>query len=195
MDSMDKYFNGDKLYGDDFSKDQIEKWHEAEKEGYSGIVQDREIEYKYIYNSMNYLHGFRYLDHINKFTNALGLGSAYGDEFLPYISKIENIVIIEPSDDLHRSKLGHLTPAWVKPTISGKTDFPDNSFDLITCFGVLHHIPNVTCVLSEMERVLMPKGFMMIREPISTMGDWRVPRKNLTKNERGIPKEFFANFF
>jgi SAM-dependent methyltransferase len=64
---------------------------------------------------------------------------------------------------------------------------PAASADLVICLGVLHHIPNVSHVLSEMARVLRPGGKMVIREPISSMGDWRRPRPGLTKNERGLP--------
>ena len=69
--------------------------------------------------------------------------------------------------------------------------FNDNTFDLITCFGTLHHIPNVTFVLNELIRILKPNGYLLIREPIISMGDWRIQRNGLTKNERGIPVKVF----
>ena len=52
---------------------------------------------------------------------------------------------------------------------------------------MLHHIPNVTYVLSECVRCLGDKGLMVLREPINSMGDWRYPRPGLTRRERGIP--------
>ncbi|MER3127493.1 class I SAM-dependent methyltransferase, partial [Bacillus pumilus] len=118
-----------------------------------------------------------------------------GHELLPIINKIDNITILEPSEYLRSDKLGHLTPKYLKPNISGELPFPENSFDLITCFSALHHIPNVRLVLSELTRVLKPGGIILIREPIRTMGDWRVPRNGLTKNERGIPHQYFDAFF
>jgi hypothetical protein len=70
--------------------------------------------------------------------------------------------------------------------------FGNDMFDIITCLGVLHHIANVSSVLRECYRVLIPRsGIMVVREPIVTQGDWRQPRKGLTKNERGIPVELF----
>ena len=56
-------------------------------------------------------------------------------------------------------------------------EFPNNYFDLITSFGVLHHIPDVSKVFSELSRVLAPGGYLLIREPIVSMGDWSYPRK------------------
>jgi ubiquinone/menaquinone biosynthesis C-methylase UbiE len=59
----------------------------------------------------------------------------------------------------------------------------------------LHHIPNVSFVLQEIIRVLKPGGHFLLSEPIVTMGDWRKPRKGLTRNERGIPVTFFESEF
>jgi ubiquinone/menaquinone biosynthesis C-methylase UbiE len=70
--------------------------------------------------------------------------------------------------------------------------FPDETFDLITCISVLHHIPNVSFVLSELCRVLKPDGYLLLREPINSMGDWRTKRPGLTANERGIPKDYLS---
>jgi len=189
---MEKYFNGTELYGNDFTIEQIMQWYEEEKEGYARLKE--EGIYKYPYDSMNRYFGFKYLNK-KKFNNVLGIGSAYGHEFLPIISMIDNITILEPSDNLISDKLGNVIPKYLKPEIDGTISFEDKSFDLITCFGVLHHIPNVSYVLSEMLRVLEPGGIMLIREPIRSMGDWRTQRKGLTKNERGIPLSFFQSFF
>src|SRR5690606_11406901 len=63
-------------------------------------------------------------------------------------------------------------------------------FDLVTCFGVLHHIPNVSHVMKEIHRTMRKDGLLLLREPIVSMGDWRQPRHALTKNERGLPESF-----
>jgi hypothetical protein len=42
---------------------------------------------------------------------------------------------------------------------------------------------------------LKPNGYLLLREPIISMGDWSFPRKGLTKNERGIPVSFFEFLF
>lgn len=79
----------------------------------------------------------------------------------------------------------------MKPKIDGSLAFDDDSFDLITCFGTLHHIPNMSFVFKEIIRVLKPNGLLLMREPTCSLGDWNKPRKGLTKNERGIPLEIF----
>jgi SAM-dependent methyltransferase len=70
--------------------------------------------------------------------------------------------------------------------------FNDNLFDYVIVLGVLHHIPNVSYVVSELVRVLKPGGILMVREPISNMRRKNILSKGLSPNERGIPKEFFV---
>jgi len=189
-----KYLTGKELYGDNFSFEEIQKWYEEEQEAYANLGSiDRKI-YSYPYHNNNRINAFRYFSD-RKFKNALGIGSAYGDEYIPIAHQIQNITILEPSNNLYSDKIGDIIPKYIKPNTDGKIDFEDNTFDLITCFGVLHHIPNVSFVLNELIRVLTPDGILLIKEPISTMGDWNVKREGLTKNERGIPAHFFDEIF
>lgn len=192
---MNEYLSGGKLYGDDFTPDQIKVWFEEEAEAYANLGSGNKEKYWYGYHELNKIHGFDKIKNIPKFEHALGIGSAYGDEFTIIADKINKITIIEPSDKLYSHKIGNITPSYVKPNADGTLPFPDNSFDLITCFGTLHHIPNVTAVTEEMIRVLKPNGVMLIREPIISMGDWRQKRSGLTKNERGIPVKVFDDIF
>ncbi len=192
---MEEYLSGSKLYGDNFSPEEIEKWYREEEEAYADLGSKDKGQNSYGYHEFNIVHGFNKLKHIPSFKNVLGLGSAWGFEYEPIIDKIKKITIIEPSDNLRSEKIGNIIPAYVKPTITGQLPFNDNQFDLITCFGTLHHIPNVTYTIGELIRVLNYNGFLLIREPIMSMGDWRQPRKGLTKNERGIPKEVFESIF
>ncbi len=194
MPLMNEYFEGKKLYGDDFSLEQIKQWYDQEAEGYADLGSKNKNSYAYGYHMMNQIHGFNKIKNLN-FENVLGFGSAWGYEFEPISKKIGNLTIIEPSDNLINNRINDLTPTYVKPNIDGSLAFNDNSFDLITCFGTLHHIPNVSYVISELIRVLKPDGYLLLREPIISMNDWRKPRKGLTKNERGIPVSFFENIF
>jgi ubiquinone/menaquinone biosynthesis C-methylase UbiE len=43
-------------------------------------------------------------------------------------------------------------------------DYPDNSFDIMSCILSLHHIENLTNILSEIKRVLKPNGIFILTE-------------------------------
>ena len=181
------YLSGAKLYGDDFSIDEIRAWFADEAEGYATLGAKERREYRYAYHELNILHGFRHLPR-RMFNEVLGIGSAYGDEFRPIADAIGNIIIVEPSNafaDVHEV-LG-ASCRYVKPVAEGDLPFDRDRFDLITSLGVMHHIPNVTHVMSECHRCLSSGGVMLLREPIVSMGDWTKPRQGLTKRERGIP--------
>jgi SAM-dependent methyltransferase len=185
-DELDVYFAGKALYGDDFGDRQIAEWYADEKEGYAELGAKDASTYRYGYHASNTLHAFRHMRK-ERFASAMGFGSAYGEEFLPIASRIEALTIVDPSDAFSRRDVYGIPATYVKPDPSGILPFQNNQFDLITCFGVLHHIPNVSFVLSELARVLQPGGYLAVSEPIKSMGDWRVPRRGLTKRERGIP--------
>ena len=192
---MNEYLSGVKLIGDDYTIDEITKWFDEESEGYANLGSNDISTYTYSYHELNKFYGFNKICAKQSFEHVLGIGSAWGHEFEPIISKISTITILEPSDQLTSHKIGDVRPLYVKPQVDGSMSFESNSFDLIACFGTLHHIPNVTFVLSEIIRVLKPGGVLLLREPIVSMGNWRVAREGLTKNERGIPLPVFKTIF
>lgn len=191
---MNEFFAGKRLYGDDFSQEQIVKWFEEEAEGYANLGDKNLDTYEYGYDTVNKLYGFRKIRQ-PIFKNVLGFGSAWGHESEPVIDGISELAIIEPSDTMRRDRIGEITPKYLKPSADGKLPFEDHMYDLVTCFGTLHHIPNVTFVVSELIHVLKPDGFLLLRESVISMGDWRKERNGLTKNERGIPVTFFDSAF
>jgi len=190
MSDISRYFSGKQLYGDDFSLEDIRKWYDDEKEGYANLGAKNKGNYTYAYHELNSLHAYKYLKN-KKFKNVLGFGSAYGDELLPIINTIERITIIDPSESFENNRIGNIECQYVKPEVTGLLPFESNSYDLITCLGVLHHIPNVSTVIAEMYRCLSNGGALVLREPIISMGDWRKKRWGLTKRERGIPIKIF----
>ena len=188
------YLSGDRLYGDDFQLDQLEAWFADEREGFANLGGDAEDasdgEDDYVFQTLNIHHNFRYLPD-GPLGDALGLGAATGDELLPLADRLRSVTILEPSMQLRAERVGTLPIAYRDPHPSGDMPFDDESFDLVTCFGVLHHIPNVTKVVSEVHRVLRPGGYFVVRETVHSMGDWRHPRRGLTKRERGIPRPIY----
>ena len=186
---------GGSLYGDDFSADEIALWFDDEREGYYNLYfRDAPAAAaspdQYEYEALAERHAYRWLP-THPFQHALGVGSAHGAELLPVLQRSQRLTILEPSDGFAATELHGKPVRYVKPDPSGLMTFDDASFDLAICFSVLHHIPNVSTVVSEMHRVLRPGGWALLREPTHSMGDWRRPRPGLTRRERGIPVDIF----
>jgi len=178
--SSGDYSGGRTLDGDDFSPDQTEAWFRDEEEAYYRLPEGR-APGVYAFHARNWRHGFRHLPRV-PFEHVLCLGGGCGDKLRPILSRAERVTILEPASGLQNPKF-----EYVKPDISGRMPFADNSFDLVTCFGVLHHIPNVSAVVSEMVRCTKPLGWQFICEPTYSMGNWDRPRRLVTPHERGIP--------
>ncbi|MDR0732970.1 MAG: class I SAM-dependent methyltransferase [Dysgonamonadaceae bacterium] len=190
---MTNYFSGKSLYGDNYTMEEIIRWYNEEEESYADMYGKGVSDNAYN-NNLDILFGYKYIPATEGMKyNALGFGSSWGYELLPIINRIENLCIIDSSAQTVSKKLGHVTPKYLKATVSGKIEMPDETFNLITCFSVLHHIPNVTFVVSELFRVLQKGGYLLLREPINSMGDWRNKRAGLTKHERGIPPQYLKN--
>lgn len=181
--------DGEKLYGDDFDQEKIAQWFSDESEAYAELAAQSAEAYQYYYHALNDHYGYQLLDD-QSFDHVLGIGSAYGDELLPLKNRVKHITITDPSEAFSLTdKLKGISCTYTKPEVSGDMPFDDNTFDFCTCLGVLHHIPNVSHVISECYRCLKPGASMLLREPIVSMGDWRQPRQGLTKHERGIPPQ------
>ena len=193
MNDITLYLSGQKLYGDDFGTDEIRGWFEDEREGYANLGAKDLDETQYEYHALNRHHGFRHLPKEARFEHVLGFGSCFGGEFEPIADRINRLTIVDPSDAFVRSNVFGIPCEYIKPTGNGTLPFAEGTFDLITCFGVLHHIPNVSHVVAELARCLKPDGHALIREPIVSMGDWRYSRPGLTKRERGLPLHLFKS--
>lgn len=188
---FEEYIDGKKLYGNDFELQEIAQWYNEEKEAYAELLQNGD---EFNYDIVNRYYAFNYLPKNKLFQHALGFGAADGNELTPIQHRIDRITIIDPSDYFANDIVNGKKMNRLKPTVSGKIEFENESCDLITCFGVLHHIPNVSFIINEFHRCLKKDGFILIREPINSMGDWRNKRTHLTKNERGIPLEIFREY-
>ncbi len=181
------YFSGEKLYGDDFTPEQIQQWYEDEKEACTELRAVGGLGRQYCYHALNRYYAFRHLTG-RRNLRILGLGAANGDELVPISPVASRMAIVESSEAFVRRDISGVPVTYVRPRLDGVLPFPDGSIDLVTCFGVLHHIPNVTAVMREVCRCMSKGGQMLLREPVSWMGDWRGPRRGLTKRERGIPQ-------
>ncbi len=189
-DPMEVYLSGDRLYGDDLSPEEIERWFEDEREGYAELGAKDSTTYHYPYHALDRQLLFRHLP-AGDFPAVLSIGGAYGHELRPLLGRVGQAIIVEPSEAFQGSRLGELPLKYVKPQASGILPFSDDSFDLACALSVLHHIPNVSVVLKEVHRTMKPGGWVLLREPTTSMGDWRKPRRGLTRHERGLPLQWF----
>ena len=74
--------NGDALYGDDFTLDQINQWFEYEKEGFYNLYYENSdlktlASESYEFEELAQQHCFKFLKNLS-FEMMLGIGSAHG---------------------------------------------------------------------------------------------------------------------
>jgi SAM-dependent methyltransferase len=189
---------GSILVGDDFTGEQLKKWFAQEKEAYYiGDAGSSETDYWYAYmRFINQALGFSRIDlSNNELRSILVLGPGSGIEVDQFISENPDwsLFFVEASDNF-KAKLKSKYPLSqiVDATISGDILLENDSQDVICAFSVLHHIPNVSYLLREAYRVMKPGGLLLIREPCSSMGDWRYSRA-ATPNERGLGLRWFTS--
>ncbi len=184
-------FAGARLFGDDFDESQIENWYRQEEHAYFELSDGKSQKFG-AYDALNWRALFRFI--IDRhFKTCLGLGSANGNDIAPMAPYVDRFVVIEPSEKFWVAEIGGKPARYIKPAASGRIPFEDATFELVVAVSVLHHLPNVSLVLSELVRVLKPGGILLVREPITSMGDWRKPRIGLTPNERGLPVDWLLD--
>lgn len=185
---------GRRLYGNDFNAEQLRAWYAAEEYGYYDLYRaDADLaEAVFPYAAVNAADGAPLRG--RHYPVCLVLGCAEGDDLLALGLDIGRLIAIEPADQCWADRVGTIPAEFRKPTLDGTIALEDGTVDLVVCLSVLHHIANVEFVVSELGRVLKPGGTMLVREPISSMGDFRAPRRGLTRYERGIPAAMMQRF-
>lgn len=196
--ASEEEISGRSLYGDNFSSEQIREWYDSEVTGYFDLlsnhykVTDADNQYSYEYDALNQFHAIGRLRN-RQFDTCLALGCAAGDDIAPLAPVVRRFIAVEPAEKWWRDDIGGKPAIYMSPSPIGDIKLDSATVDLATSFGVLHHIPNVSHVVGEIARVLKPGGLFVLREPISSMGDWRKARAGLTANERGLPIEWFES--
>lgn len=180
-----EHFDGSSLFGEDLTEDEVVEWFSDEAEAYHTLYAGKPT-YQYEYDELNRIHGFSQVP-TQSFSSVLGLGSAFGHELLPLMGHTDSFTIVESSRAYREgSPLGD-NVTWLDARPDGHIQTANSVHDLAVCLGVLHHIPNVSSVIQELARVVRPGGYILLREPIISMGDFNKPRAGLTPHERGIP--------
>ncbi len=187
---FDLLMSEEAIFGDDFDLSEIRRWFDDEKNAsfacYEGVDTTQ-------YHALNWHHGFRFLSG-KTFDKCLAIGVADGIDVEPLAPQISEFYCVEPEEKWWRSEIAGALSVYRSPTIDGNlNDFSNCFFDLAIALSCLHHIPNVSYILSEIGRTVKKGGYVLLREPITMMGDWRFPRSNMTRRERGLPpKPFIA---
>lgn len=92
--------------------------------------------------------------------NLLDIGAGTGDFLLVAKNNGWNSVGIEPS--VKAKAIAKTKGVELKSNLS---EFEDNSFDIITMWHVLEHVPNLENQIKELKRLLKPNGSILIAVP------------------------------
>lgn len=187
-ESLADYYSGRKLFGDDFSIEEIREWYSME-ENTCFEIYDEGRKRMPVNDRLHWQFGYRWaLRGRSTLGKVLGLGSGNGEEFRPVRSYIEHLWIVESAEGYFKNDA---TTTYVKAQVDGTLSFPNDFFDTTVNVAVLHHIPNVSHVIGELFRVLKPGGICIIKEPLTTLGPWHKARKaGLAPCERGFPRDW-----
>lgn len=96
----------------------------------------------------------------------IGCGSGNGARLIKKYFAPETIIAI----DLDEKMIAKARKRTADPSITfmvmdaAHLDFPDNHFDAIFDFGIIHHIPDWKECVRELTRVLKPKGELIIED-------------------------------
>jgi SAM-dependent methyltransferase len=185
--TIEECLSGTKLYGDDFDSDEIAAWFADEAQAYTDMT-GANADDSFGYTQWAIRHGYRHLPSGRTFDHVLGFGSGRGTELEPINGRAGRFTVVESSTSYVASRRLTKPVRQLMAQPSGDIGLCDGDVDLVVCLGVLHHIPNVSHVVGEFGRVVPGGGYAIIREPVTSMGDWREPRPGLTRRERGIPR-------
>jgi len=97
----------------------------------------------------------------------LEIGCGIGTDLIEYAKNGANVTGVDLGEDqVKLTKLNfnlhNLPYKEIRIANAENLPFSDNSFDLVYCFGVVHHTPNSEKAISEIFRILRPDGTALI---------------------------------
>jgi ubiquinone/menaquinone biosynthesis C-methylase UbiE len=94
-----------------------------------------------------------------------GCGSGYSTELIAERFSPRELVAFDlMPEQIERAKRRHVRAARFRIGSITEIDHPDDTFDAAFVFGVLHHVPNWRRALSELCRVLVAGGVLLVEE-------------------------------
>ena len=106
-----------------------------------------------------------------RFKYGLDVGGGYGRLTKLLSTYSVKVDLVEPSLQQRQFAAEFLADAPNSAVLEGDLeDIPaaDQSADLIAIFRVIHHVPDITLSLAEIDRVLMPGGYLLLEFANST---------------------------
>lgn len=95
----------------------------------------------------------------------IGCNTGYGTiRFAPVAGRVVGVDVSPRAIDAARQRAPDGRPEFI-PTSGFELPFPDDSFDLVTSFQVLEHVPDPLAYLREIERVARPGGTVILATP------------------------------
>jgi len=101
--------------------------------------------------------------------SVLDVGTGSGD-FLKVLKDVfpaGKITGVDPNTDSLEKAKQKYPDVVLKEMGAEKLDFPDHSFDIVSISMALHHLPNVSSSLKEMQRVVKSGGWIIVSELFS----------------------------
>jgi len=105
---------------------------------------------------------------LTNFSRALSFAAETERSSCPILDRLDKFTILEPSEAFRPCvSAKYIVPEEMMASIPT----PDSYFDLVTCLNVLHHVPNVSTVITEIYRC-SSRGRICSdnRSPIISMG-------------------------
>ena len=95
----------------------------------------------------------------HKFSRSADIGGGFGRLTPTLAIHSKRTLLIEPSAHMRRLAPKNLN---VQAGTATRTHLPDSSLDCAILIRILHHIPNLSPVFTEMARIIKPNGYLVI---------------------------------
>ncbi|MBS3815498.1 MAG: class I SAM-dependent methyltransferase [Hadesarchaea archaeon] len=139
----------------DYESDKVEIYNEREQERINSVLSEVK----------------NYIKTNNSELRALDVGCGTGNMLEKLIPRFNEVIGVDISDEmLSKAKKKQENNGSDSQLVRGKAaklPFPDNHFDVVTTYSVLHHLPDFSEPISEISRVLKDGGVLYIdHEPV-----------------------------